>query len=100
MGYRTQLFWGMGYLEIFSVLQLWVLQLYESSLSLSLDKSKPCSNFVCSSFWCMYCGACTNNLLEEVGHPVQPIDEPFSSGNSSRVCGNSGGIFFLARVTE
>ena len=38
-----------------------------------------------------------HNLLEEVGHPVQPNVDPFSSGNSSRVCGNSGGFSLFSQ---
>ena len=66
---------------------------------LSLDKSKLCSNFGAALF-----GVCTMGLVPKSfgrgGASSTTKCIPFSSGNSSRVCGNSCRLLFLARVTE
>ena len=70
---------------------------------LSRGKSKPCSILCGSILYAALFGVCTVGLVLKSfgrGGPSSTTNnKPFSSGNSSRVCGNSGGILFLARVT-
>ena len=68
------------------------------SSALNLGDSKLFLNFGAALF-----GVCTVGLVKSFGRGGASGTTkciPFSSGNSSRVCGNSGGLLFLARVTE
>ena len=68
------------------------------SPALYVGDSKLCSNFGAALF-----GVCTVGLVKSFGRGGASGTTkciPFSSGNSSRVCGNSSRLLFLARVTE
>ena len=69
-----------------------------ASPDLYVGDSKLCSNVDAALF-----GVCTVELIKSFGKGGASGTTkcmPFSSGNSSRVCGNCGGLLFLARVTE